>query len=149
MSQYPNNQYRSNQYAKPTNAIGTIVEELKKHQKPISECFTKKDLYLPEGKAHVIANNLRDMKVNQIRKIFDMISKADELAKSGKFEQASEALFMVVPMVAYATGRELIRPTEFNDFIQTIISDKRIKSAADVSTLHLFMQSILAYTKAK
>jgi len=78
-----------------------------------------------------------------------MIEKSDSLAREGKLDAAIESLFMVVPMVAYATGRQLIKPTEFNDFVQTAITEHKIKSAADVNTLYLFMQSIIAYKKTK
>ena len=54
---------------------------------------------------------------------------------------------MVVPMVAYAAGRQLIKPMDFNDFIQLAITPQRIKGHEDIQALYKLMQTIIAYKK--
>jgi CRISPR type III-A-associated protein Csm2 len=133
---------------KKWDAIEKINEELiLDKNKTISDFFSREDLYLPKHKAHRIANALRDLNVNQLRKIFDMIDKSSMLSKENKYDQALEHLFMVVPMVAYATGRNLINPTSFNKFIQLTITPERIKSDKDIQALFKLMQSVIAYKK--
>jgi CRISPR type III-A-associated protein Csm2 len=141
------NYQRNQQQQTRTNVIGDINLELKNSPKPIHQLFSKEDLFLPGGKAHKIAEALRDLNINQLRKVFDYFNRAEELAKDNKIDQALETLFMVVPMVAYANGRKLINPREFNDFIQIVITPQRLKNKEDILTIHKFMQSILAYKK--
>ncbi|SRR5690554_4149658 len=145
MNQYQNRNQRPKHQQQ--NAISMINQEIKNNQQPLSHFFTKEDLYLPDHKAYKIADALQDLNVNQLRKIFDMIGKAAMLSKENKFDLALENLFMVVPMAAYATGRQLIKPKDFNDFIQLVITPNKIRSNEDIQTLFKLMQTILAYKK--
>jgi len=129
--------------------IRKVIEKLSSRpEQPLSKVFSKEDLYLPQHDAYLVASDLGDkMKISQIRKIFDMVEQAALLARNDKFEKAQETIFMVVPNVAYATGRGLVEPQSFNDLMQMCINTKRIKTNEDIETLFRFLQSIVAYKK--
>ncbi len=139
----------NNQHRSEDNNIQKVISKLiSKSELPLSQVFSKEDLYLPGFAANLVASDLQEkMKITQLRKIFDMIEQAVVLARNDKFEKAQETLFMVVPNVAYATGRGLIEPRSFNDLIQGCINEKRIKTKDDVETLFRFLQSVVAYKK--
>jgi len=146
MNHYQNRNQRS-QHQQQRNDIAVINQELRNNQQTLSKYFSNEDLYLPNHKAYKIALALKDLNINQLRKIFDMIEKAAMLSKENKYDAALESLFVVVPLVAYATGRQLIKPIDFNDFIQLVITPQRIKSNEDIQTLFKLMQTIIAYKK--
>lgn len=152
MNYQRNNYQKSNQQnqqrdQKP-DAIRDITQEIKNKSGSLSAILTPEDLYLPQGKAHRIAEALGDsLNINQLRKIFTMIGRANELAEANHFQEAKESLYMVVPMVAYATGRELVKPDSFNTFFQVLITPSRIQSVDDITTFHKMIQSILAFKK--
>ena len=134
------------QNQRPTNFITEVNESLRlKQQVRLSELFSLEDMYLPGGTIFKIALAIKEIKTNQLRKIFENVENAYQLALSGNFNKASETLFMIVPSVAYATGRNLIDPKDFNTFIQLMITPSRIKSNDDIITFFRMMQTILAY----
>lgn len=134
------------QNQKPTNFIYEVNESLRlNHHVKLSELFSLEDLYLPGGTIFNIALAIKDIKTNQLRKIFENVEDAYQLALSDNFHKASETLFMIVPSVAYATGRNLIDPKDFNTFIQLMITPKRIQSNDDIITFFRIMQTVLAY----
>lgn len=144
------NQHQNNRPSKPSNReneITFINQKLQKMSGTLSQILTPEDLYLPDGMAYKIAIAIQDLNISQLRKIFDLIDRSASLSREGKFEQSQETLFMVVPMVAYAAGRQLIKPMDFNDFIQLVITPQRIKGHEDIQALYKLMQTIIAYKK--
>jgi len=75
MNRYQNSNQRKAHHQQQ-NDITAINQELKNNRQTLSDFFSKEDLYLPEHKGHKIALALKDLNVNQLRKIFDMIEKA-------------------------------------------------------------------------
>jgi CRISPR type III-A-associated protein Csm2 len=133
---------------RPVDLFPAINRKLsEKPDQALHEMFRDEDLYLPGGDADNIAQSLQSLNTNQLRKVFDMIEKASVQSKEGHFDKALQQLYMVVPMVAYATGRKLIGTMNFNTFIQRVITPKRIRNDRDVQTLFTLMQSVLAYKK--
>ncbi|HOI47456.1 MAG TPA: type III-A CRISPR-associated protein Csm2 [Bacilli bacterium] len=128
------------------SVIVKIAKELKANPKSCSEQLTMSDLYLPDGKAHKVANNLQKTNSNQVRKLFSMIKEAEHLAKTSEFSKAQEKLYMIIPMTAYAVGRELIHK-DFYSLLETLISPSKIKTSKDIETFSKFFESIVAYLK--
>jgi len=122
-----------------------IANELKALPKPLSEILTTVDVYLPEGKAHRIANDLRNTTSNQVRKIFSMVKEAEALGKKD-FNKGREKLFMIVPISAYAVGRKLI-DQDFYKLLEVCINMTKIKTGKDIEMFSKFFESIVAYLK--
>lgn len=110
--------------------------------------------FAPPGKwADVIAKNHlgKEMKTTQLRKVFTAIKQMD-LKVRGKSDEApfdDNALFMLVPQLAYAKAREFINK-DFYELMKTIIGDGqsgKIKKVKDFKRFSEFMTAIVAYHK--
>jgi len=134
----------SNQYEE--SVIVKIAKEIKANPKPLSEQLSSSDLYLPDGKAHKVALNLQKTNSNQIRKLFAMVKEAEHVAKTSSFTLGQEKLFMIIPMTAYAVGRELIH-RDFYSLLESSINTIKIKSIKDIEIFSKFFESIVAYLK--
>lgn len=93
----------------------------------------------------------KDMKTTQLRKVFTAIKQMEQKVKILK-EDASfndPSLFMLVPQMAYAKARGLIK-NEFYEMIKSIIGDGKtgkIQTVKDFKRFSEFMTAIVAYHK--
>lgn len=112
------------------------------------------DFAPPNKIAQIIAKSLtqkKQMKITQLRKIFTTIKSLEIKVKSEKPQDAfkEHELFMLIPHLAYAKGRDLI-PTEFYEKMKAIIGDGetgKIKCIEDFNRFVDFMTAIVAYHK--
>jgi len=134
------------------NAIEKIIT-----QHLISKTFAEidVDLFAPDGKwASQIAEYLGNkMKVNQLRKVFgelkniELVLKRQGKKDSDKFDEPR--LYLLVPQLAYAYARKLIRK-DFYELMKVVIGDKettKIKKVGDYRRFVDFMTAIVAYHK--
>lgn len=102
---------------------------------------------LPGKMADRIAQADRRMKTSQLRKFFTKIKNIEKKlkGKSALEEDLKNEMYMIVPELAYALGRELIGKDSY-DTIATIIKEK-IRSKEDFINFSRFMTAIVAYKK--
>ena len=112
---------------RPESNIKKIINIIKNTKQTLFKDFISEDLYLPEGKAYQIANELTKTKTNQIRKVFSMIKEAEYKAKNKDFESGRDTLYMIVPLMAYSVSRELVDKDLF-ELIKVCITSEKIKS---------------------
>jgi len=75
-----------------------------------------------------------------------MVKEAEELTKTDGFEKGLEKMFMILPLVAYAVGRELVEK-DFFELMKVCINNDKLKSDKDIYTFSKFFESIVAYLK--
>ncbi len=143
---YGNRNYNQQRKGFQERDAVVISREIKNADVTLFKCLTKEDLYLPEGKAYKIANGFKSTKSNQIRKIYSMVKEAEELTRTDGFEKGLEKMFMILPLVAYAVGRELVEK-DFFELMKVCINNDKLKSDKDIYTFSKFFESIVAYLK--
>lgn len=123
---------------------------------PLSKEYANaKELYLQNGKAYQIAENIKKMPSHQIRKVFDVVKSASNMVRinNKRFEEARITLYSIVPLVAYNYSRSFSkgRPkpgfSDFYNFIVGHINDKALQSYEDIYKLDELFTSIVAYQK--
>jgi len=104
---------------------------------------------LPDGFAQQIARSERKMKTTQLRKFFSKIKNIENKVHRDKQlnDDIMKDLYLIVPELTYALGRELITRNFFR-IITTIIKDK-IKSVDDFDNFSRFMTALVAYRKVE
>jgi len=125
--------------------IRQIIEQIKRRNH-FHEIEVKEFALPEEGWADKIAKNSK-MKTNQLRKVFNSIKLIDQRNKDRKDNDPFDdpELYMILPYLAYAKGRNLISE-EFYDLIREIIP-KKIKTVQDFRRFCEFMTAIVAYHK--
>lgn len=124
------------------------TQKISKSGNPLSKDLTSEDIYLPDGKAAIIASELFKTSSNQVRKFYGMIKEAEHFAENGEFAKGKDKLYMIVPLAAYAFGRDLM-DDNFYEFIKACIKKEKILSNDDIYTFSHFFESIVAYSKMK
>lgn len=116
-------------------------------------CQIEVEDFAPDGKwAYNIAEFLgRDMKVTQLRKVFNTLKQMEVELKGKKKEDSfnNPKLYMLLPQLAYARARGLIE-SDFYTLLKEIIGDKettKIKTVGDFLRFVEFMTAIVAYHK--
>lgn len=101
--------------------------------------------------AHIAQAHKNDLKPNQARRIFHTFKELDR-ANGGKdaaeplSEEDRMRLTLVVPELAYATGRNLI-PKEFYEVVKLCLAPDKMQTVGDLRRLVQFLSAILAYQK--
>jgi len=108
----------------------------------------------PNGLTEQVAKNLQG-KVNtaQLRKFFNEVKRATQLAKKGKLDEARTTLLKVYPMIAYASSpkRKLI-PRELAELLTVVVEktegcNDSEKVERSFERLDDFMTALYAYFK--
>lgn len=100
------------------------------------------------GAAHVVAKDIRKkMKVTQLRKFFGHIKKIHMKYKGEKVDKEIDKseLYLLLPELAYALGRDLISPN-FYELMKVSLGSK-IRNVSDFNRFVEFLSAILAYHK--
>lgn len=101
------------------------------------------------GAAHIVAKDVRKkMKVTQLRKFFGHIKKiqAKYKGKSADTNVDKKDLFLLMPELAYALGRELISKN-FYDLMKLSLNSQKISIVKDFNCFVDFLSAVLAYHK--
>lgn len=142
-----NNQ--SNKWDKEDDCVTILINEIK--GKPLKETLTCERINLSSGEAYKIGEFFSGKKkgspeplnTNQLRKYFEQITNAVRL---DDFTEKRNALFKVLPQIAYAVGRKVC-PKKFYDLIDACISKSTLTDNEDINTFVDFLTAIVAYSK--
>jgi CRISPR type III-A-associated protein Csm2 len=131
--------------------------ELERIRERIKKLENFKDLKpeeyaLPRGIADILAKNENKMKTAQLRKFFAKIKNIENKLRGKKDldtldEKVKNEMYMIVPELTYAWGRDLI-DKYFFCIVTTIIPDQ-IKSVEDFKNFSRFMSALVAYRKVE
>lgn len=132
-----------------------IIEMLEKQNKPLSEVLEPEDFAEPGKLADQLAREFiedRDnLKPTQLRKIFHALKDIERPLKGKEKDkdlspEARNKIILLVPELAYATGRELI-PKKFYRLMRILLSSEKLKTGNDLERVVQFLTAILAYHK--
>lgn len=108
--------------------------------------------FAPEnGAADIVAQNLqRDMKITQVRKLFNWIKSIEMRYRGQQDEEALDraAIYLLLPELAYARGRKLIT-ADFYELMKTCLDERRMRTVGDFRVLVRFLEAVLAYHKMR
>ncbi len=116
------------------------------------EYGSKPEIFLESGYLYETASQLKNLTTHQLRKVLDVTKEALAIARSGKkFTEAQKRLFILLPMMAYNTGRA---PKEKKDdyqklleFVYKNINEDSIQATEDIITFDQMITSVVAYHK--
>ncbi|MEW6616518.1 MAG: type III-A CRISPR-associated protein Csm2 [Thermodesulfobacteriota bacterium] len=119
------------------------IRELKTFSVIDPEFFAKEN-----GAAHIVAKDVRKkMKVTQLRKFFGHIKKIQTKYKGKTTDKVDKSdLFLLMPELAYALGRELISK-DFYELMKISLSPEKISTVKDFNCFVNFLSAVLAYHK--
>ncbi|MGL5548098.1 MAG: type III-A CRISPR-associated protein Csm2 [Culicoidibacterales bacterium] len=106
---------------------------------------------LPSGWADTIANEINvELNNTQLRKLFTEIKQiAMRLeTKVTTFEEETRNIWLLMPNIAYAKNRGVIKP-EFYNLMAACIKPEKIKTLADYLAFAQFMEALVAYFPKK
>lgn len=106
---------------------------------------------IPGGFAEQLARNERKMKTAQLRKFFTKVKNIEKglKGKKGELDGATkDELYLIIPELAYAVGREELVTRRFFNIVTTIIKDK-LNSIDDFRNFSRFITALVAYKKAE
>ncbi|AEB09562.1 type III-A CRISPR-associated protein Csm2 [Desulfobacca acetoxidans] len=128
--------------------VKKIIDEIK--EKNQFSQITIEEFAPEEGWANSIAKELKD-KRRQLRKVFAQIKDIEKkIKKMNEQDELNEPkIFLILPQVAYARGRNLI-PVDFYNLIKIIIGTKgkgtKLKKVEDFRRFTDFMTAVVAYS---
>jgi len=147
----PPRDWQKQSQSPPQNSLDEAINKINSLHN-MSE-LDPKDFADTEGIAARVAKEIRGMKTSQLRKFFDPLLKIeDELKKGGWSEQMEARLYMVIPTLAYAVGRDLA-PKQFYKLIDVCIKKIITKEAVpnqkekNFKRFMEFLRAIIAYNK--
>lgn len=120
--------------------------------------FLPSDYAIPNGYADKIAKEIADakeeMKVTQLRKVFNEIKRIQGLIKTeDDLKKQHQNIFLILPELAYARGRKLIT-SDFYDLLKECLTKEvnnkrniRLSSKGEFDNFVKFLEAILAYYK--
>ena len=126
------------------NEVINKIRELKTFSAIDPEFYAKEN-----GAAHVVAKDVKKkMKVTQLRKFFGHIKKIQAKYKGKPAEDQinKSDIFLLMPELAYALGRELISKN-FYDLMKLSLDSQKISTAKDFNCFVDFLSAVLAYHK--
>jgi len=125
--------------------------ENKAKQVDYSKEIKPSEYAIPGGFAELLARSERKMKTAQLRKFFTKVKNIEKRlkGKKGELDEATkDELYLIVPELAYAVGRDELVTRRFFNIVTTIIKDK-LKSVDDFRNFSRFMTALVAYKKAE
>jgi CRISPR-associated protein Csm2 len=124
------------------------IQEVRNHIRALpSMVALKPDDYAERGGlADVVVRESSDLKATQLRKVFHYVKDLRRQFQKGeaKFERGKVSLMM--PLLAYARGREHI-PNEFYELLVLCFGQDKCKTADDFESAVNFLEAIMAYHK--
>lgn len=107
------------------------------------------DRSLPDGDVYnYVRDRLTRVTTNQIRKVHDTVKSVSSRAKVAEtdFETLKKELFVLVPLMAYATGRDRnVEP--LYEFLKSHLTAKTITSKEDIIVFDSLFTNMVAYHK--
>lgn len=131
--------------------INLTIDEVKKKiqaAKNFSD-FDPEYFAKENGAAHIVAVDVKQkMKVTQLRKFFGHIKKIQAKYKGKNDEDRVEKneLYLLLPELAYALGRNLISPN-FYELMKLSLGTSKIEKVKDFHRFIEFLSAVLAYHK--
>ncbi|EOS61175.1 CRISPR type III-a/mtube-associated protein csm2 [Firmicutes bacterium M10-2] len=127
-------------------------EKLKKPNKPLSEYYADKEkLLLPEQYAYEVAQKFKPISTSQLRKILSQVKIAKSEAESGRFKEAKNKLFALLPLTAYNVGRckksERQKMNPLYLFLKENLKPETLQTEKDIFLFDELFTSIIAYHK--
>ncbi len=131
--------------------MSLTVQEVKSELQKLDSMW---DLHLnkfcePEGYAHSLVQRWgkEGLKPTQLRKVFNQLkARKREVEKERDKEFNREKILPLLPMLAYACGRDLI-PKDFYDIMKICLGQEKLKTNKDFVRLVEFVEAILAFHK--
>ena len=127
------------------------VEQIKNHIQKLRSMSDLKpeDFAEEDGLADSLVQELkrlrRDLKPTQMRKVFHAIKDMRrKVERQQEFDRTELALIM--PMLAYAVGRDLL-PRDFYDVLKLCLGSERLRSREDFLRAADFIEAVMAYHK--
>ena len=139
-----NNSQQTKSFDNKTNSVIETISRKIRANGALSNTLTSQELYLPNMAAYNIAEELKSMETNQLRKIFEQIKNCETIIDD--FPKCKSNLYKVLPLTAYAVGRKKCLK-QFFDLLNVCINDKALTTKKDIEVLIDFMTSIIAYSK--
>lgn len=150
------NRNKSADQKRPRDTMPTAAKALNEIQRvsqPLSQIYGNKPaIFLIGGELYQTAEHLKKLKTHQLRKVLDVAKKAVAIARSGKaFSEAQKRLFILLPMMAYNTGRA--SKTEKEDyqnlleFVYKNVNEKSIQTPEDIILFDQMITTVVAYHK--
>jgi CRISPR-associated protein Csm2 len=118
----------------------------------LTEILKPKDFAEEDQVAATIAlKHQDDLKPNQTRRVFHTFKEIDRATRGEENntelkDEYRTRLTLLMPELAYATGRELI-PREFYGILKRCLATEKLKTVGDLRRLVQFLSAILAYQK--
>lgn len=129
--------------------INKAIDIINNSKNKLCSILTVEEINLPDKMAYLVAYDLGNdrsqskLNTNQLRKVFEQIKDCE---KYSKLEEAKNSLYKVLPLLAYAVGRDNC-PSEFFRLLEACIKPEKLIDSDDIKALIDFLTSIVAYTK--
>jgi CRISPR type III-A-associated protein Csm2 len=149
-------------YANPVqeNEVGRIIKAIAGGSGTLKDILKPEIYALPvqsngeKGWALAIAQDFRGagkadeaIKSSQLRRVFGEIKSIQRrLSQEESFEKLKAEIWGIMPLVAYAYARGIVK-RDFYNLMSTLINERRIKTAEDFECFVDFYEAIIAYFK--
>ncbi len=153
---YTNRNARPNQShnRRPQGNSNLDFTSIQRIERPLSLYYAEnQDTYLIDGPLYRTAASIKSLSSSQLRKVLNLTKEALAIVKHSEqdFDKAKTRLFMLLPMMAYNTGRASNKEKEiFNHllaFIYRNVSPESIQSPSDIQVFDQVITSVVAYHK--
>lgn len=142
---YKNNSFKNNNKEQSKYPMTEALTEKIKHASGLCSILTVEEVNLPSKSAYNVALEVKKtLNTNQLRKIFEQIKNCEKFLPD--VVETRKELYKVLPLMAYAVGRDNC-PKEFFNLLKECICEQRLKQEEDIKRLVEFLTSIVAYTK--
>ena len=121
-----------------------LIEKIKLSSN-LCNVLTIEEVNLPNRASYKVANEIKsNLKTNQLRKVFESIKGCEQYLPD--VVKVRNEMYQVLPLIAYAVGRENC-PREFFELMQVCINSKALQTSEDIKRLIEFLTAIVAYVK--
>lgn len=143
---YPQNNRYKEKKSDPLEGATPVNRSLAEEYGKRPEIFLQKE-YL-----YTIAENITNLKTHQVRKVLSVVKESLAIAKSNRdFQEARKRLFVLLPMIAYNTGRagkkEKPEYEELFRFVYENVNQHSIQSKEDIEMFDQMVTAVVAYHK--
>ena len=124
--------------------IQKLTSEIQNTRSGLSNILTPELVFLPTGYSNKIATEKHSkITATQLRKFYDMLKTAE---MEEKFENKRNAIYRILPQMAYAAGRNNL-DRNFYKLMCACINQEKLNNDNDIKVLIDFYESIIAYSK--